>query len=53
MVFEESVDLKNIGMKDYDDLFELFNLQNREVNGTEDEVNLESHVNDPSPSERG
>ena len=52
MVFEESVDLKNMGMKDDDDLFELLNLQNKEVNGTEDEVNLEYHVNDPSPSEK-
>lgn len=48
MVFDESGDLKNIVMKDDDDLLELFKLWNNEFNRPEVEVNLEFDVVDRS-----
>lgn len=52
VVFDESGNLKSTEIKNDDDLFEFFKAQNNEVNRIETEVNLESHVVDPSPSEK-
>lgn len=50
MIFDDSGDLKNQKMKDDDDLFDLFKVQNIEANKPEDEANLESDGFDPSSS---
>lgn len=53
MVIDESGDLKNIELKDGDDLFESFKLDNNEFDDTGVEVNLQSDVSYPSQYEKG
>jgi len=52
VIFDESGDLKNLEMKDDDDLIELFKAQNIEANRPEAEGNLKSNGSDPSLAEK-